>query len=1043
MPEGMTFLPDEKDIELSSGVGIVAAPLNGLQSLAAPRAGLKMEEDAWRGLLAFCLLADAWGVDGVTVKTIRPEQSAFASAVLREKISLVLWQREVLGVLNRQAGIVPAAQLRTVELPERVFWYDGTFHDPTDELNERDRTLLICRLSAMNQQGEAAVQRFISALTQAGLRSAQLVAHQDEKTMANLALRMKAILGQTPGVEEQRDPYAAAPVNPLLAALGLAERDEPPALSLTWRYNGTIIARSSSAIYCEGIDTSEAEAALENIAQDIRMLEQYSPTWRQNLARRTQDWLNRHQDDRALLPIVRTLAEEIRYQAGVPLPAEQLRLQWPWKAGGVVSTLWHEALGEELDAGMVNPFADELCLLPGGAWNALGDAVLSRLCVLPGDAMEPAAAVVPPLSRELAACVGDRLMMESFSFRRTEDGGVCASFALRGKDQAMLERVYAPGEIRRLSMEEAPTVAVWPCLPLPERSWRAYYVYIHGGTIRASALHQGRWLITEDRLFSVLKTESFPEMIALHADGRCLGVLPNSLPPCQPARTETALGLLDVGASGIALGLMQGEAAEPVQVPGLVRTLLRGGKAAPLSEEFLPAAPLGPVLPAAVELFNQKEEPIPLVDGHILTPETCTALAGREAKAMHSAWKWSVDAPARRARRMMLHQAMLTASLAAVLKGAPSISWRIALPEGMAAEGRRELWQEISDLAPVVAASCGLPLKDKSVSHGDESLALGTYLRSEGTVRGGFMALDVGSGDASMALWLRGMNRPAVRCNLPLGVQSMLLDGLMQHPGALESDFADMPDENARQSVLLLAGQLRAASGRKELEKGRFLLDQCLNEYGTALSAHMNNRFAQGRTTVTQSLVLQAFAALLALSGLVMEQVRRDPLLNDYLPAEMTFIMAGKGNQLMNAMPEYLKSALAQFVRLEMSGDHPVRGMRFLFSAAPKCDTIMGLARMTEVRTDPPAAPKNLRASAQLPMPPDLLMMRFLSAFRSVFPQASHMLYGHVFDQAGMITREGENLIRATAARYFAAAGEPEAALATCLTELRQIIADE
>lgn len=1042
MPEGMTFLPDEKDIELSPGVGIVAAPASALQKLAAPRVA-PVDESAWRGLLAFCLLADAWGEDGVTIKTIRPESSAFAGAVLQDDIRLVLWGGQALGVLHGQLGIIPAAQMTLLDLPERVFWYDGTFRDPAEELCERDRTLLLSRLSALNQQGENMVQRFVSALMQAGMKVAHTVAHQDEGTMANLALRLKAILGQVSGVEEERGAYAAASVNPLLTALGLEERREEAVPAMTWRYHGTAFARSNTAVFCEGVGRPDEMEILEKLARDVQLLEKYSFSWRQNLSRRAHEWLSLHRDDRAVLPIVRTLVEEICAQANALVPREELRLVWPWSGDGVARTLWQEVLGEKIDAGMAKPFADELCLLPGGAWSALGDTILNRLCVLPGNDMEPAAAVVPPLSMELAACVGDRLLLESFTFRPAENGGVTVSFALRGSDTAVLERTYGPEEIRRLSPEEAPTVAVWPCLPLPRESWRAYYVYIHGGTVQASALQESQWVSTQDRLFSVVKTETFPEMIALRHQDKCLGVLPNQLPPCRPAVTEAALGLMDVGASGITLGIVHNGVTEPLRIPGLVRTLLRGGKAAPLGEEFLSAAPLGPILPSAVEMFNQNDEPAPLVDGHILMPETCTALARREARAIYSAWKWSVDAPARRARRLMLHQAMLLASLAAALKGAKGISWRMALPEGMAAEGRRELWQEVVSLAPVVAEGCGLPLASREVTHADESLALGAYLRNEGTVRGGFMALDVGSGDASMALWLRGMNRPAVRCNLPLGVQSMLLDALMQHPAVLESDFADMADENARQAVLRLAQQLRDANDRKSIEKGRFMLDQCLVEYGSALSMHMNNRFAQGRTTVTQALVLQSFAAMLTLSGLVQEQVRRDPLLNDYLPQEMTFIMAGKGNQLMNAMPDYLKFALAQFVRLEMSGDHPVRSMRFLFSAAPKCETIMGLGCVKEVSGASPAAPQTLRSSSPLHMPPELLMMRFLTVFRNVFPQACALIYGHLFDPAGMLTAEAEHTIRAAAARHFTPGAAPEAALCACALELRQLAETE
>lgn len=1039
MADGMIFLPDETDAEWSGGIGLVSAPMEALQGMAASREAARLDETTWRGMVALCLLADIWP-DGpeVTVKTITPDASAFAAAVLAEPVRLVLADGQLLGVADDGLGVIPAAQLKELTLPGCIAWYDGAFGDPVDKLNEHERHVLLRRLSAL-RQGDAMVHRLMGALNQAGMKTAQAIAHGDAVALHALTVRLKATQGGLPGVTEQRTLYQAE-ANPLLAALGLEERLDTGVCPMTaWQYQGVTFARTSSAIGLEGgCDPREGEA-LAAMEQEIILLEKYSPAWRKQLCQQLMRFEMQQNDNRALLPVVRQLVADLQREATVPVPKETLRLTWPWTADGVQKLLWQEALGDSLDAGLAAPFADQLCLMPGGAWNVLGDTVLSRLCVLPGDGMEPASAVIPPVSMALAACAGQQLVLESFHFQRTETGEIRASFALRGQDTVVLERIYQPEEIRRLSMEESPTVAVWPSIPLPAESWKAYYVYIHGGTVRASALQKGAWLPTEDRLFSILKTEVFPEMIALHEGKACLGVLPNTLPPCRPARTVQALAVLDIGASGVAMALKQGGDTELVRVPGLVRTLLRGAKAAPLSEEFLPAAPLGPILPSAAELFNDAPEPRPLVDGHILMPEDCSVLAKRNDADLHCAWKWSADASARRARRLMVHQAMLTASLAAVLKGAPAIAWRMTLPENMAASGRKELWQDVTELAPVMAAECGLPLADPQVAHADESMAMGAYLRGEGGIRGGFMVLDVGSCDVSLALWLRGMNRPAVRCSLPLGVQSMLLDGLMQAPSALEEDFADMADENARQAVMHLAAQLRKASSRKGMEKCRFLMDQCLTEHGAALTAHMTLRFNQGRTTLMQSLIFQAFAAMLALSGLVQEQVRRDPLLNDYLPAEMTYVLSGRGSQLMNAMPENLKSALAQFVRLEMSGDHPVRSLRFMPSASPKCEAVLGLARMTEMRTDAPAAAQSLRPSGQMHMPPDLLIMRFLSAFRSVFPQATQRIYGSVFDRTGLITGEAEGAIRAAVARHFAAASEPEAALAACLAELRDI----
>lgn len=1035
MPEGMTFLPDERDIELSQGVGIVSAPLAAMKALS-PVHGTKIQEARWRGLLAFCLLADAWGEEPVAIKTIRPEDSPFARAILSGETSLALWRGQLLGVVQPQTGVTPAEQMEPLTLPARAFWYDGDFHDPTERLNERDRTLLTFRLSALNRQGEPCMQRFLSALTQASLRTAQAAAHLDEAGNARMLLCMKAVFGEVPGVSAERSDYVNS-VNPILAALGAVEHKEPAAPAITWRYHGIPFARSHGAALFESADDPKEDQAFAALTDEVALLERYSPIWREQTAGRIHQWLQQHREDRTLLPNLRAMLENAAGQLGRPMPLETLHLQWPWHTHGAASALLQETLGASMDEALAQPFADKLCLLPGGAWNALGEEPFNRLCALPATATEPAAAVIPPLSQAMAVQGEAHLLAESFSFAYTADGGVQASFTLRGNGLAVLERTYTQQELRRLSPEEAPTIAVWPCMHLP--GWRAYYVYLHGGTLRAAALDGNAWCKTEDRLFSVVKTEHYPSMVALLEGKTCLGVLPNRAAPWQGTSTGPALCLMEMGASALTLGMRLGENAEPLQLPNLLKTLLYGGKAANIGEEFLPASPLGPVLPGAVELFSQAEEPAPLVDGHLLMPESCTSLANRDARTIFAAWKWNVDETSRRARRLMLHQAMLMASLAAAVRGATAVGWRIALPEGMAGEGRRDLWQTVGQLAPVVAAECGLPLAESQVSHGDESLALGTYFRTAGGVRGGFAVMDVGSSETTLALWLRGMNRPAVRICLPLGVQTMLLDGLMRSPNALEKDFADMLDAGAKASLLALAQQLRDAHGRKELEKCVLMLDQCLSQHGQALAAHMNGRFQQGHTLCMQALILQGIAALMTIGGLALEQVGQNPLLNDHLPVEMTLMMTGRGSLLMADLPENVKAALAQFLRMQLRGNHPVQSLHFLFSTAPKCEMVLGLACMKEASTGAPTAPQACQAGTSLSQTPEALVCGFIKGFASVFPQAAYLLYGHVLEQDGSIAARGEKLVRAVASRHFNPDHAPEVALAACLAELRQM----
>ena len=1063
--EGMVFLPEDA---AEAGVGMVRLSgddagrlYTGADRAAGPDAFSRMERAAfeleqgrgtmaWRGLLAFCLLAGAWeGAAQLTVRRVAGV-SSFAAAVLGEDkgIDLLLVRRgerqALLGVADRRVGVIPAAQGEDLTglVPERARFFDGGWNDPTALLNPRDRDILIRRLSLLRTGGSPAVQRFLTDLTREGLRPAREMARQEEDARQALLVRLKAVIGLMPeagmtGLERVTEGYTESSENPLMACLGLeaARRDCGPMPAL-YLWQGVPFARDSAVTGLESLSDPREGEALAALAEEIGLLERYSPRFRREMASRLRTWLEDRQGDAALSPAVRTLLQEARQELTTFRCGETPCLRWPWKRGGAQEILWREAVGDGLGEGFAMPFADRLCVIPGGAGEVFDDPVLRVRCMLPDREEEPACAVLPPLSMALAACAKDMVRTDSFRFCRTEEGGAQVCFTLRGAGEVSLARAYAPEEIRVLAPEEVPTLALWPALPLPEAVWRDYAVYLHGGTLRAAVLCGGNWLRTEDRLFSVLKTETFPSMAALCEGDACLGVVPCLLPPCHPAAGERAVGVLEMGASGIRMALRQGVQALPVRVPCLVKVLLQGGRSAPLAEEFLPLTPLGPVMPAAAELFADAQEPCPLADGHIPVGVDCRGLAARGAQRLHSRFLEGTSPAGRRARHLALRQCMELVSLQAVLNGAPSISWRLALPDGGPAKARAELWREVCHLAPLVARDTGLPLNDETVRHADASLALGHYVRGEGGVKGGFLAMDAGGNTAVLSLWLRGMNRPAMRCVLPLGMRAMLCP-LIGAPDCLAEDFADMPEGTARESVMLLSARLRGVRGSlSNLGLSQLLMDRCLGDHGPALAAHMNARLAQGRMTVTQALLTLGFSAMFALAGLMQEEVFRDPLLNDYLPAEMTLLLAGRGGEMFALLPEGLRSCCIRMARLEMSREHPVRGGRVQHSAAKGCEAVLGLCRMAEVREDEPGREMSLRASGAPPMPVELLLLRFLAAFRQMCPEACGRLYTGMFDASGLLTAEAESAVRAFAGRALAGGAEPECALASCLTGL-------
>lgn len=1069
----MPLLPDlEGEAGLAQGTGLVAAPENLLGMLAgsmdAPEDGvnadvlgalrrsertLARDDGAWRGLMAMALLWDTWAEAGaaLSVREVAGDTpfSAMVLAALRPSDKAVPLRLAVLsrgekqaslGLLDARWGILPSAQAADLSglLPARVTWYDraaGTWVDPTQLLNERDRQTLMRRLPLL--QGESA-RRFASALLQEGLRFSRALAAREEDALHQLTARAVAICGlkELPGLTVREDAYAPGRTeNPLLGALGLSEPEDRAAAHAqrTWLWQGKPFARASAVTGLEAVCDVDEAAALARTEEACGMLAM-SARWQKETARRLADWLRERETVRGFSPAAGTQLHEVQREMARlgAAPQGAIALRWPWDASAdAAAWLVRQCLGDDFVPACAAPFSPRLTLLPDAAPDALGDDVLARACCLPVEAAEMHCLAIPPLSPEMARVISARwdcLTPTDFRMDVTEEGGVEASFTLHGQGNVTFTRVYGPEELTLLQREETPTVAVWPSVAFPAEAWRAYHVYSHGPGLTVRALREGRWADAGAHMWSVLRTETFPRCLTLHREGVCLGTLLNLLPEFRAEAGESAVIALDPGMTGTAAVIRQGTASEPMHLPCLVRTLLHGSKPAPFAGEFLPAEAVESILPSTATLLRQTEEPLPLVDGHIAPatqPDTVQL-------------KW--HAGAGKAQRLQLHQVMLTAALCAKMRGAPSVTWRVSLPSDLSPARRSALMEEISSLASMVAREACLPLTGgvSPVLALDADTALAAYMKGSGYQRGGFLSVDVGSGGAAMMLWLRGMSRPCAVTHLSLGVQGMLLQTLMAWPDALMEDFAALPEGAAREAVLALAEQLRQARGsRRALERSMLLLDECLGPHLPVLMQTMNDTLARGGVTLTQSLLLAGFALLMTTAGLQLERAWRDATVNDHLPLELPLCLAGRGSLLLTNLPETLQLRLLRFARLGMSPDNAVRQLHLAASAAPKMEIALGLARVTEglqarAEDAPPLPDDSLPADS-----PVLLLRRFLTAFAGEFPLAVEKLYPGLMDQQGRLTDAAEERIRALMQMHTVPAGGVPGALAACLEQLR------
>ena len=1070
MPE-MIFLPDREGVDrLSSGVGL--ARMEGdanaamrdfsgrMLACGVSAAADEAETAAWRGALATALLLNVWDeVDtSLRVLTMDEHTSPFAAMVMasrpvkerQEPLRLVLLEkgavRRVLGLISRRKGLIPAADPGDLSelLPERMTWYDRQekrFLDPTPMLNERDGEMLVRRLHLLRVQSPE-VNAFVADLVREQGRESHAVAQTEKDALDSLFLRVRAVVGlegeNFAALTSMEERYAAPKEEPVLRcftdAAGLA--GESLGAQTTWYWQGVPFARSSASLGLRGTNHPREQEALDHIARELSLLDEHSRRWQRDAAERIGAWLFSVGEGRVFSPAAKEAIENRRQdmeEASQRLQ-DTVVLSWPWdEKSDAARLLLRESLGEAF-AFTGSPFSARLTRLEG-AGNALGDTALRMSCRMGEDGF------LPPLSPELAECLcrapeGQGFVPEQLYLIPEENGDITASFLLRGTGELALVRRYQPEEIITLSAAEVPTVAVWPCIPMADERWKAYFVYLRGAGLTVKALSDDGWAeaSTVHRDFDVLRTATYPACLTVWRQEECLGALPNALPSTQIESAGAAVIALDIGASGISVMMRLGETVEPLTGPCLLRTLLTGENA-PAAGEFVAPEDITAVLPTAVLLSGDGTEV--LRDGRLFAPATPSEVLGCGQNLLSGSLSWRSDAAGERARILLLHQLMLQASLAALLRGASSVSWRLGLP----GSGGKTLWQRWIDpanaLAEVVAQETGLPLNltVKPVTWAPAYRALGTHLRDE-AIRGSFLALDFSGGGTSAHLWLRTMNRPVVGYSLQGGMQALLLGAMMEHPAMLNADFADCPDDMLRKDLEDAMLELRhGGEALRQMDRGLLLLDSLLDRHVQAMTAHMNARFSSGRMTWLQALLLEHFAMALLLAGMLLEQAAGDSLRSHLLPEELTFCLSGRGSHLLSAMPSVLENNLAGFVRAAMNDRHPVRSLLLRQSPESKLDVCRGLCQMSLL---------SFAAGEEEPMPPVRtsesfaeLVMRFLTLMRAAYPQVCELLHPGLFTPTGALTVTGEANIRRVAAQRYLDGEDIPSSLSAALRDLR------
>ena len=1053
----LVFLPDrEGRDELGAQMGFVRVGADGsaLKSLAdrlilPPKEQTHTDENLWRGVLALALLCDAWpDADAkVGVLTVNAATSTFASWVLgaredrAEEMHLVLIEkdgkRRLLGIADAHAGLVMPATATDFEgaVPARAGWYDaetGVWLDPVPFLNEHERAILLARMTMMGLDAPqaAALKAELADMDKAQVEA---VSAGDEAALHALSISIRAVsaLDDFPSFTLRREPCCVEKDNPLVRVFSAVDvRYDAPRTSATCLWNGIPFARTGAVLGLNCMEGPAAADAMAEMEQELALLEENSVRWNGRCASGIMHWLD--DQDAALLPQVRELAEELRRGHGARSREVQtaVTLTWPWDASsGAVKYLLQEALGDGWMRGAEKPFSDVLTKLNG---HALGDETLQPGCACPDGVL------LPPLSQEMAMCVayardGEGLALDMMRFEDQEDGGITASFLLRGTGEVRMVRTYAPAEMLVLGVEESPAVAVWPCLPMDV--WHAYHVFVKGGSTTVAALSSGMWKELHPQAdaddWRCLRTECYPSCLCVLREDKCLGVLPNIQPLHQIPPVGDAQAAIDIGASATAAVIKLEGKALPFAGESYVRTLLAPQELP--EDDFLNTLKPGELTPSAVLLTGPGDELFD--DGYVYNTTDFDKLDALTPGSVCTALKWRSDARSVRARRILLHHVMLGVSLTATLAGARSISWRLTVADEMADEGRTALLNLADELSVTVAQETGLLLKDGKfmVTWAEEAAALHAYLKGPGGMKGSFAVLDIGSGSSKLHLWMQGKHRPLGGAVVLEGASTVLVDAFRDKPDVLYHDFEDCGNEKLLDAICSLCEQMTHVSeSAAQADKALLMFDALLDNFRPAMTQHLYIRFTNKMPTYMQSVLLEMYAAAVFSVGLMLEQAGNDSNISHLFPEDMTLCLTGRGAWLLDTLTPQLRNGLQRIAHEPMQLRHPVKMLTIRSVPLSAMGTALGMAVLKEVRTTNDTPIIRTRQSFSE------LMRQLMMQLFQCYPLHVWTLHPGLFDQWGNLTPAGDDTIRRAASAVYGEGEDIPGAVMAFTAKLRQ-----
>ena|GEM_PF-6049171 len=988
-------------------------------------------------------------------------------------------RRQPIAVILPEAGI-ELAKIATENqdlIPTFAMWFnreDNSFLDPCPYLSSGDRQILTEQFTRMRVNLKSPKSALFTDFLSDWHRDLMQSPRQtEEDSLLKDRLRVCCGLSRLPVWQKElrqvRAVYESSlPEDTVCAALcHLETLDAASAKApedVLYAFRSTPIARESNINLLESTHIPEADTILSSLGTECDILDHSSDDYHDALAAGLTDLLNHYP---GADPDAVAAAQSLLEEAHAPITDPTTELTWPWDTvSASVLTILTECLGADLASEALQPFSEKLAIFPARGGEIIGDRMLSSLCVfrredLPtseeaGSAPEETSsitpdAVLPPLSHRFAAALcrhsrGQSLIQPGMFSFEPDGAAVRVTLTLEGAFTLRLVRVYPVSDQMTLYAHDLPTLALWPSVPFAPEDWHVYFSYAHASAdyeiTAVSRLSETIMSGSAPRFAAA--TPTFPLCYTLTFKEEEIGALPNLLPqPSLPAGSNLT-ACIDFGSAATGVILTDGDRRWPMQGPVTVRTILRNPAATDdlLWREFLPAVPVSALLPTALRIFRNDpaDVDLPFRDGIIYMSASLRDVVDVAPESLYTDLKWNGEKG--RAPGIYLHQVMLIAALQARFAGAASLSWRAAVPDEMAAEGREKLADTFRSLASVVSEESGLPLPAKvpPVAFASESAALGAYFRfcAPEQTRGGFLVLDLGADTADLSLHLRARGAAERSVQLPLGVHYMLLPHLLRHPDTLKQDFGFVELPDFQQDLNTFQNRLeKARRDPASLRQARYALDAFIADHLPTLRAALTQRRMEGAPGKTGALCLLHFSFLMMLSGLTLLQIAGESLRNDMLPDSMVLFMGGRGAALMEGLTPQAQAGLSHL--LTMFRNPRLSSVRLMFAAEKKMEIPVGLSLAEDCTA---ALPRPAPSPVAIPVRPEELIPEFLIRFRREFPDEAALLFPGIYanDFYSPFSPYGQQLITQALQSSMQDSYQPYSSLTACLRDLLDML---